>query len=97
MEPLWLLPVALYRLHVTSVLHSDQGSTTRLVIQGENVPAEGLVAFTYRQGGIILLNPIEIKASGLPLPGAVDLPLVAELTRTGLKVEKVQFQLESQN
>lgn len=85
------------RLHVTSVRRSREGQITDIVVQGEAVPIEHLVAFTYKQGELILLNPLEIDASDPNLSAVINLPLIAQLARTGLKVEKAKFQLDRQD
>jgi hypothetical protein len=85
------------RLHVTSVLRSAVGEVTNLVFQGQAVPIEHLIAFTYLQGNVILLDPIEIKDPDLNLSAVVDLPLAHKLTSTSLKVEKADFKLEHQD
>jgi hypothetical protein len=80
------------RLHVTAVRSSGGGHITEIVFQGETIPIEHLVAFTYRQGELILLDPIEINDPDRNLPAVIDLPLIRQLAGTGLKIEKVQFQ-----
>jgi len=85
------------RLHVTAVRSSGEGYITEIVFQGEAIPIEHLVAFTYRQGELILLDPIEINDPDRNLSAVIDLPLIPQLAGTGLKIEKVQFQLEHQD
>jgi hypothetical protein len=79
-------------LHVTAVRSSGGGHITEIVFQGEAIPIEHLVAFTFRQGELILIDPIEINDPNHDLSAVIDLPLVPQLAGTGLKIEKVELQ-----
>jgi hypothetical protein len=81
------------KLHVTSV-QTENGQPSTVTIQGTTIPIEQLLAFSYRQGQLILLNPLGIKTPDGKLSVIIDLPLVTKLAREGLRVEKVQFQLD---
>lgn len=85
------------RLHLTAVRRSGEGHITEIVFQGEAIPIEHLVAFTYRQGELILLDPIEINDPDRNLSAVIDLPLIPQLAGKSLKIEKVLFQLERQD
>jgi hypothetical protein len=76
------------------VLRSREGHITGVVVERQAIPIGHLVAFTYRQGEVILLNPIEINDPDPNLSAVLDLPLVHQLTNTGLKIEKAHFELE---
>lgn len=81
------------RLHLTEVTRSSEGDVVEVTIQNTRVPVAHLVAFTYRQGRIILLNPLVIEESdGNEI--TVNLPLVERLKRPGLSVQPVRFKLE---
>jgi hypothetical protein len=81
------------KLHVSSV-QTENGQPSTITIQDTTIPIEQLLAFTYRQGRLILLNPLGINTPDGKLSAIIDLPLVAKLAREGLGVEKVQFQLD---
>jgi hypothetical protein len=91
-----ILAVASHRwdkLHLTGVIYSPEGNVVGLVIQNIQVPITHLIAFTYQEGHVILLNPLIIEANGDEI--VVNLPLVTLLERPGVLVQPIHFQLES--
>jgi len=83
--------------HMTSVLRSQDGHITTFAMQGQAVPAHELLAFTYQQDRLILLSPLELDSPDGHFSASVDLPLVAQLAQTGIKVQPCHFQLERWN
>jgi hypothetical protein len=66
-------------------------------MQDHSVPVRQLLAFTYRQGRLILLSPLEIYSRDGHLSARIDLPLVTQLAQTGIEVQPCRFQLEQGN
>ena len=82
-------------LRVTSVDNQKDGART-VTIQGTAIPIEHLLAFTYEQGRIILLDPLDITDPGDSQSSIIELPLVTQFARTGIKTEPAHFELEHQ-
>ena len=70
---------------------SGEGYITEIVFQGEAIPIEHLVAFTYRQGELILLDPIEINDPDRNLLAVIDLPLIPQLAGQALRSKRFSF------
>ena len=86
------------RLHLTSVQYSQNLKVSILVIQGNAIPVDQLLAFTYRQEHLIILNPLEVTSLGGSSFTIIDLPVGAKIARaSGMQTEPVRFQLERQN
>lgn len=83
-------------LRVTSV-DNRKGHASTVTIQGTAIPVEHLLAFTYKQGRIILLNPLDITDPADSHSSIIELPLAAQFERTGIKTEPAHFELEHQN
>ena len=80
------------RLHLTALRRSDDGAPRTIVLQGAAVPLDRALAFTYREGRLVILNPLRIDtASGASF--LVDLPLAAEIAGRGT-TEPVRLELE---
>ncbi len=82
------------RLHLTSVQRPEGGQVRALMIQDVTVPVDNLVAFTYQQGQLVLLTPLEIAYSNGASSTIVDLPLANQIARTELKRQPVRLELE---
>jgi len=81
-------------LHVTSVQRSESGHVITVTIQGRTIPIDHLLAFTYRQGHLIVLSPLVFSSRNAGSSVVVDLPLVARVRSDGLDVQPVRFNLE---
>jgi hypothetical protein len=81
------------RLHFTDLVRSPSGQIESLVVQGSEVPVSSLIAFTFREGEVILLDPLVFDASNGDKV-TVDLPLVKRYYSAGAKTETVQLALE---
>jgi hypothetical protein len=70
--------------------------TIRDVISMEHViPVERLLAFTYQRDRLIVVNPVEVSSSmGDGRLIIIDLPFAAKMTRPGVEMRPVRFQLE---
>ncbi len=82
------------RLHVTGLRYSERGQVKSIILQGRVIDVKQLLAFTYQHGDVIVLNPLEISSPGRSSPTAIDLPLTAQVGRTGLQVQSARFSLE---
>jgi len=51
------------RLHFTDLVRSPSGQIESLVVQGSEVPVSSLIAFTFREGEVILLDPLVLVDS----------------------------------
>lgn len=80
-------------LHFTDLVRSPSGQIESLVVQGSEVPVRSLIAFTFREGEVILLDPLVFEASNGDKV-TVDLPLVKRYYSAGAKTEAVQLALE---
>lgn len=83
-------------MHLTA-LRADGGRSGTITVEGADIPIEHLLAFTYRQGQAILLNPIEITDANRHSSTVLDLPLIGRLAASGLQIEEAHFQLEHQD
>jgi hypothetical protein len=82
-------------LRIGSLLLSDSGEISTIAIHGQKIPVQQLVPFTYEQGLVTLLNPLEIVSSG-DTDTAVDLPIVRQLSATGLPVRPARLEFDPQ-
>ena len=83
--------------HMTSIQRFENGDIPAFTMQDHSVPVRQLLAFTYRQGRLILLSPLEIYSRDGHLSARIDLPLVTQLAQTGIEVQPCRFQLEQGN
>ena len=81
--------------HMTSVQRFDNDHIAALTMQNQSVPVPQLLAFTYRQGRLILLSPLEVYSTDGHLSATIDLPLVTQLAQTGFETQPCRFQLEA--
>ena len=82
------------RLHVTAVDRSEDGRVHTVTIQGQAVPVDELLAFTYRQGRVIALSPLVLSADDGNTSTRLDLPLVAKLRSPATDVEPARLRVE---
>lgn len=81
-------------LHLTAVQRSRDGQIQALVIQGSTVPVSQVLAFTYHNGRLIMLNPVKIMAEKDAVID-VDLPLTGEVAQAErVETEQIAFELE---
>lgn len=83
------------RLHVTGVQRSKRGQVSTVTIQGKAIPVRYLLAFTYEEGHLVVLNPLEVSSPDGSSSTVVDLPLASRVARAGLRMRPVRFKLES--
>lgn len=78
-------------LRIASI-KSEAGQAETINIQGEDVPVRQLIAFTYKEGQLLILNPLTIASSTGPSI-TVELPLATQLARRGISTQAVQLQI----
>ena len=81
------------RLHITDLVVSPTGEIERLVVQGREVPVRSLIAFTFREGEVILLDPLVLVASNGD-EVIVDLPLTKRYSSMRANREAIRLPLE---
>ena len=81
--------------HMTSVQRLDNDQIVALTMQNQSVPISQLLAFTYRQGRLILLSPLKVYSMDGHLSATIDLPLVMQLAQSGFETQPCRFQLEA--
>jgi len=85
------------KLHVTGVQYSVDGRVSTLFIQGNAVPVDDLLAFTYRNGRVTILNPLELT-SGVAATEVVNLPLATSVAQERhAETEPIRFDVELNN
>lgn len=81
------------RLHITDLVEAASGQIEGLVVQGQEVPIRSLIAFTFREGEVILLDPlILVTSNGEEV--IVDLPLTKRYSSMGVNREAIRLPLE---
>jgi hypothetical protein len=74
---------------ITAVRYSDDGRPANIVVQGTTVPTQQLLAFTYQEGRVILLSPLDLDSSdGKPI-AVINLPLVEKLAQRESKYNPI--------
>ena len=82
---------------ITAVRYSDDGRPANIVVQGTTVPIQQLLAFTYQEGRVILLSPLDLDSSDGKSIVGINLPLVEKLATAGVEMQPYHLQLEQMN
>jgi hypothetical protein len=82
------------RWRVNVADRSRDGQVRTLTIQGKAIPVAELLAFTYRQGRVIGLGPLELSSPDGTTAARLDLPVVGRLRSPETPVEPVRLRLE---
>jgi len=81
------------RLHLTDVTRTVDGTITEITVQDTRVPIDHILAFTYQQGHIVLLDPLLITLDH-DQEITVDLPLAAEVQGPNIATAPFELALE---
>jgi len=82
------------RLRFTSVQHLEDGRVSAVTVQEKTIPVDHLLTFTYRQGRVIVLNPLVLESPDGSSSTSVHLPLAVQVRSKWLGERAVKLKLE---